>query len=236
MPMSLNDRLGGGLKKGNHVVAFGRPEAGKSCFSINAACGFARQGYKGLYFINEDRPEDIILRCISNLSGIPKHEFSDRTQEATDLAHENGYENIMVISVAPGTLDQIERLCERYKPDWMVIDQLRNIQIKEDNRVIQLEKAATGIRTIAKKYDIATVSVTQAGDSASGKAVLDMSDIDSSKTGIPAQADLMVGIGINDELELRGMRQLSLPKNKLGGRHESFHVNIDPLLSRFTSV
>lgn len=236
MPQALNDRLDGGLKKGNHVVAFGRPEAGKSCFSINAACGFARQGYHGLYFINEDRPEDILLRCISNLSGIPKHEYDSRVDEAEELAEQNGFSLIRVVSVAPGTLDQIERLLERYKPDWMVIDQLRNIQIKEDNRVIQLEKAATGIRTLAKKYNVAAVSVTQAGDSASGKAVLDMSDIDSSKTGIPAQADLMVGIGVTDELEMRGHRYLSLPKNKLGGRHESFAVNIDTLLSRFTSV
>lgn len=236
MPQSLNDRLGGGLKKGNHVIAFGRPEAGKSCFSINAACGFARQGFKGLYFINEDRPEDILLRCISNLSGIPAFDFSARSDEARELAEANGYANIRVISAAPGTLDQIDRLCERFQPDWMVIDQLRNIQIKEDNRVVQLEKAASGIRNIAKKWNIATVSVTQAGDSASGKAVLDMSDVDSSKTGIPAQADLMVGIGVTDDLELQGKRYLSLPKNKLGGRHESFPVNIDPLISRYTSV
>lgn len=236
MPMALNDRLGGGLKKGNHVVAFGRPEAGKSAFAINAACGFARQGFKGIYFINEDRVEDILLRCISNLTGIQKFELSDRYEEATELAHENGYANIICISASPGTLDQIERLVDRYTPDWMVIDQLRNVQIKEDNRVVQLEKAATGIRNIAKMYNVATVSVTQAGDSASGKAILDMSDIDSSKTGIPAQADLMVGIGVTDELEMQGKRYLSLPKNKLGGRHESFPVNIDILLSRYTSV
>lgn len=236
MPMALNDRLGGGLKKGNHVVAFGRPEAGKSAFAINAACGFARQGFKGIYFINEDRVEDILLRCVSNLTGIQKFELSDRCVEATDLAHENGYGNIICISASPGTLDQIERLVDRYTPDWMVIDQLRNVQIKEDNRVVQLEKAATGIRNIAKMYNVATVSVTQAGDSASGKAILDMSDIDSSKTGIPAQADLMVGIGVTDELEMQGKRYLSLPKNKLGGRHESFPVNIDILLSRYTSV
>ena len=236
MPMALNDRLGGGLKKGNHVVAFGRPEAGKSAFAINAACGFARQGFKGIYFINEDRVEDILLRCVSNLTGIYKDELSDRYLEATELAHDNGYGNIICISASPGTLDQIERLVDRYNPDWMVIDQLRNVQIKEDNRVVQLEKAATGIRNIAKMYNVATVSVTQAGDSASGKAILDMSDIDSSKTGIPAQADLMVGIGVTDELEMQGKRYLSLPKNKLGGRHESFPVNIDILLSRYTSV
>jgi KaiC/GvpD/RAD55 family RecA-like ATPase len=238
MPQSLNDRLRGGLKKGNHVVAFGRPEAGKSCFAINAACGFARQGFQGLYFINEDRPQDIILRCVANLSGVfvDENSSAEDIDEATRLAVENGFRNIRVLSVAPGTLDQIERMVERYKPDWIVIDQLRNVQIKDDNRVVQLEKAATGVRTIGKKYNCVVVSVTQAGDSASGKAVLDMSDIDSSKTGIPAQADVMIGIGVNDELEIHGNRMLSLPKNKRGGRHESFAVNIDILLSRMTSV
>lgn len=235
MPRALNDRLDGGLKKGHHVVAFGRPEAGKSCFAINAACGFARQGFKGLYFINEDRPEDIILRCVANLSGYTKQQLRDDWKEAIALAEQNGFRNITVVSVAPGTLDQLDRLLERYTPDWTVVDQLRNIQIKEDNRVMQLEKAATGVRTLAKKHNVAVVSVTQAGDSASGKAILEMSDVDSSKTGIPAQADVMVGIGVNEELELNGQRILSLPKNKLGGRHESFPVKIDPILSRFTS-
>jgi KaiC/GvpD/RAD55 family RecA-like ATPase len=235
-PRSLNDRLGGGLKRGHHVIAFGRPEAGKSLFAINAACGFARQGYKGIYLINEDREEDIILRTISNLTNIPGWELEGHASEAIDLAAQNGFHNIIFVSAAPGTLEQIDRLMERYRPVWMVVDQLRNIQIKEDNRTVQLEKAATGIRTLGKKWDVAIVSVTQAGDSASDKAILDMSDVDNSKTGIPAQADLMVGIGVTDELEMRGQRYLSLPKNKLGGKHESFPVKIDPVLSKLTSV
>lgn len=235
-PTSLNNRLDGGLKKGNHVVVFGRPESGKSCFVINAACGFARQGYKGLYFINEDRPQDILLRCASNLSGLTKHQIIDDPVNADSQAKLNGFGLIEVISCAPGNLAQIERCIEKYEPDWMVIDQLRNIQVRDDNRVIQLEKAATGIRTLAKKYNVATISVTQAGDSADGKAVLDMGDVDFSNTGIPAQADLMVGIGVTDELEMAGHRYLSLPKNKLGGVHESFPVKIDTLRSRMKSV
>ena len=79
------------------------------------------------------------------------------------------------------------------------------------------------------------ITVTQAGDSASGKSILDMGDVDSSNTGIPAQADVMVGIGMSDEDEANGRRVISLPKNKPGGNHGTFPVLVDPTKSRIRS-
>lgn len=237
MPMSLNDRLDGGLKGGHHVVAYARPEAGKSMFAINAACGFARQGHKGLYLINEDRPKDIILRITSNLTGMTKHQIRDDPKLADSKARAIGFENITVVSAAPGTVFQIEeQLSKRPDYKWVVIDQLRNLKVKADNRTNQLEAAATGVRNLAKKANVVAISVTQAGDSATGKAVLDQGDVDSSNTGIPAQADLMVGIGVNLELEQAGCRMLSLPKNKLSGDHSHFPVRVEPYISRIRSV
>lgn len=236
-PQSLNDRLDGGAKGGHHIVAFGRPEAGKSMFAINAACGFVRQEAKGLYFINEDRPKDIILRITSNLTGMNKHEIRDNPVLAQDKAYAAGFGNIIVINCAPGTPNQIEEeLSKHHEAKWIVIDQLRNLKVKSENRTNQLEAAATAVRNIAKVGNVVALSVTQAGDSASGKAQLEQGDVDSSNTGIPAQADLMVGIGINMELEAAGCRQLSLPKNKLSGDHSTFPVKVDPFLSRIKSA
>ncbi len=81
-----------------------------------------------------------------------------------------------------------------------------------------------------------TLSVTQAGDSASGKLVLETGDVDFSNVGIPAQADVMVGIGFDATFEAEGLRNISLPKNKISGRHENFPVRIVPQLSRFITV
>lgn len=235
-PKSLNDRLDGGLKRGHHLTAFGPVEVGKSALCINASSGFARQGKRGLYFINEDRPQDIIMRHISNLSGLTKQQIHHDPQRAQKMANEAGFQNIIVVNCSPGTPQQIEDYIDKYEPEWVVVDQLRNLKVKAESRVNQLEAAATAVRNIGKKTDTLMVSVTQAGDSASGKLILETGDVDFSNVGIPAQADVMVGIGMDATMEAEGTRMLSLPKNKISGLHEHFPVRITPSLSRLTSV
>jgi hypothetical protein len=102
----------------------------------------------------------------------------------------------------------------------------------QDNYVLKLEEAATQARTWAKKYSCVVVSVTQAGDSASGKAVLDLGDVDYSNTGIPAQADVMIGIGASEAQRNAGEVMISLPKNKVSGCHEWFACTTEPHLSK----
>lgn len=234
-PESLTKRLDGGAKRGHHITVYGRPESMKSGTCINANAGFLRQGLKTIYFINEDRPDDITLRHISNLSGMTKRQIEQYPEEAMKRAYANGYENYVVVSCAPGTPAQIEAAIEKHQPACIVVDQLRNLKMKADNRVNQLEYAATAVRTIAKKCDVLALSVTQAGDSGEGKAVLDMGDVDFSNTGIPAQADVMIGVGVDPTLEAENRRMLSLPKNKISGDHAAFPVRVDPSTSRVYS-
>lgn len=235
-PPALYGRLDGGAMKGHHIVVYGRPESGKTAAAITLSCGFLYQGFKVLYFINEDRDESIILRHVYNLSNMDKFQVRDNPQQAQERAIGRGFNNLVVIGCSPGTPAQIVEEIERHQPDCIIVDQLRNLKVRADNRVNQLEHAATEIRTIAKKYNVLAVSVTQAGDSAEGKAVLDMGDVDYSNTGIPAQADVMIGIGVDAVLEAESRRMYSLPKNKISGNHQHFPVNILPQFSRITDV
>lgn len=235
-PEAVNRRLDGGAKKGHHIVVFARPEAGKSAFVINATCGFARQGKRVLYLINEDRAEDIILRIVSNLSGMDKHSIRDNPKVASVEARNNGWDNIIVVDLAPGTPSQIRALIKKYQPDCVIVDQLRNLKVRSDNRTNQLEMAATEIRNIGKELDVLMLSVTQAGDSADGQLILGHGDIDYSNTGIPAQADVLVGIGVNDEYYQKGLRVVNLSKNKVGAVHEHFPIRLVQALSRYVSV
>ena len=177
-PLSLNERVENSAKKGHHITVYGRPEVSKSATCINMNCGFARQGKRSIYFINEDRPQDIIIRHVSNLSGMTKNQIHTDPHRAQDLAEEVGYGNIMVVSCAPGTPRQIMEYVEKFNPDCIIVDQLRNLKVRADTRVNQLEQAATQIRNIAKEMNVLAVSVTQAGDSANNKAVLEMGDVD----------------------------------------------------------
>lgn len=234
-PLALNERLDGGLDPGHHLVTFARPEMGKTAFNVNVACGFARQGAEGIYFINEDRVEDIYMRLIYNLAKMTKKDFERDPTAAIDKALANGLKFIHLIDLSPGTPRQVEALVDKLRPKWVVMDQLRNLDMGEQNKVLQLEKATTCMRTLAKKYSYVGVSTTQAGDSAEGKALLTMGDVDFSNTGVAAQADVLVGIGGTPNDVAEGRRIINISKNKVSGRHENFPVRLFPEYSIYSS-
>jgi replicative DNA helicase len=236
-PTALNNRLDGGVLRGHHMVVFARPEMGKTLFLVNAVAGFLSQNLTVLYVGNEDPIYDIALRVVCRLTKKDRYTVLANPEAADAEAQKLGYSNLVLASLAPGTPSEIEALVEEYKPDVILIDQLRNVAIGgKEGYVQQLEKAATAARRIAKRYNVFVVSVTQAGDSATGKAVLEMGDVDSSNTGIPAQADIMVGIGASQEDQAMGRRVISLPKNKRSGKHEYFPVRFDTQTSRIINV
>ena len=74
------------------------------------------------------------------------------------------------------------------------------------------------MRNFGKKYNMAAISIAQAADSATGKAILTRGDIDNSNVGIPGTADVLLGIGATEEQELAGIRVFSFVKNKLGDK------------------
>ncbi len=92
------------------------------------------------------------------------------------------------------------------------------------------------MRNLAKKNDILVIGVTQAGDSGTNKLRLEMGDIDFSNTGMPAQMDLIIGVGSNEEYDSKSWRMISLPKNKLSGEHLYFPVMVDTKTSKVTSI
>jgi KaiC/GvpD/RAD55 family RecA-like ATPase len=231
-PPSLNQRLDGGVKPGHHLVVFARPEMGKTLAVIEMIAGFVSQGLSVLYVGNEDPIDDVNMRVVNRLSGMNKFEVLNHPEAADTKARKAGYDLLIMAALAPGTAREITNLIEDHAPDVLVLDQLRNLNMHNDNYVLQLEQAATQARTWAKRYSCVVVSVTQAGDSASGKAVLDLGDVDYSNTGIPAQADVMIGLGANKKNRDRGEIVMSLPKNKVSGKHEYFAVLAEPTLSQ----
>jgi len=235
-PESLNRRLDGGLRPGHHMLVYARPEMGKTMMAVEMMAGFLLQGLTVLYIGNEDPIDDVNMRVVNRLAGMTKTEVMEEPDKADAIIRTKGYDNLILASLAPGTAREITGLIEHYEPHVLVLDQLRNINMHDDNRVLQLEKAATQAREWGKRYSCVVVSVTQAGDSASGKAILDIGDVDYSNTGIPSQMDVMVGIGATEQNKMRGEVVISLPKNKISGVHTHFAVLSEPHLSKFVSL
>ena len=226
-PKALNERCAGGARAGHHILIFGRPESGKTAFAINMCAGFLKQGLSVLYINNEEPAEDIRDRVRARLLKIPRHTLNaDRSRASAALQTIRGA-SLIVAPLCPGSPYQISKLLETRPFQVLVIDQLRNLSVKADTKVGELETAAKEARSLGKKHNVLVVSITQAGDSATNKVYLSMNDVDSSKTGIPAAVDVMVGIGSDDGMKANNLMGISLPKNKLSGDHSNLTVKAD---------
>lgn len=223
-PKALNDRLDGGALRGHHVLVFARPETGKTLFAINLCAGFLHQKLDVLYVGNEEPAADIRDRIRGRLLKTSKAEIRrDRVGAASRLDKAD----LGIILITEGnSFASVRKLLGRGGAFGVVVfDQIRNMRLKSDSRTAELEAAGIEARAIAKEFNVLVVSITQAGDSASNKVYLEMSDVDSSKTGLPASADLMIGVGCDEAMKVNGLLGLSLPKNKLSGIHERFTVS-----------
>ena len=234
-PKALNQATGGAIR-GNNVLVFGRPEVGKSLFIINMVGGLLHDGYKVLFIENEDPAKSTMSRLICRLAEKPIVDVIENPDEVENIVRQRGYDNLILKSLSPGTFRDIQSLIDQHGVDVVVINQLRNIWVGKESRVEQMEIAATSARNLAKKNDILVIGVTQAGDSGTNKLRLEMGDIDFSNTGMPAQMDLIIGVGSNEEYDSKSWRMISLPKNKLSGEHLYFPVLIDTKTNKITSI
>lgn len=238
-PKALGDRLEGGMQGSDSMIVIARPELGKTALNLTMATGAARDGFKVMIYNNEERMSRLYLRAISCMTGLTSHEVRADIYTARQQAMDRGFGNIIFKEMTPGSPRQIKAEIERHTEHdtkLIIVDQLRNLLVKADTKTNQLEEAAKAIRNIGKEMDIATISVTQAGDSAQDKSVLDMGDVDSSNTGIPGACDVLLGIGANVIQKDQGIRVLTPIKNKLSGDHEPFPTRINPFISKYVSL
>jgi archaellum biogenesis ATPase FlaH len=232
----ITKALNGGLLKGHTVWVFARPEVGKSAFVLSCAASLVKQGLRVAFFENEDPIRATIERfqgCLTRMTAVDRVRDPDAAQQVLEAQK---YELIDFVQITPGTLEEIDAYCEKNKPDVVIVNQLRNIKVRSENRTNQLEIIAVGLRNIAKKHNVLMIGVTQAGDSGTDKLVLDIGDIDSSNTGIPAAADVIIGIGCNKDFERDKLRMIAFPKNKTGGGHVYVKMKFNDQTHRYEDI
>lgn len=236
VPKILNSKLNGGVLRGHNIVVYARPEIGKSLFALNFAAYSVATGKRVLYVANEEPDKDITRRLLARLTGtdINNLHSEQAIAEAIDKCRSR-YENFHLLHEAGCTARDVSKAALQTEPDIIIVDQLKNLKVDDDNRALQLDRVAREIRQLGIKHNAVTLSVTQAGATAQNKRILDMNDVEFSHTGIPGAADLMIGIGADENDLAINRRTITLNKNKVSGVHASFPVWVDPTITAFTS-
>lgn len=236
-PALRSQLLGGGALPGHTVLIYGRPESGKSLLAIQMSAFAAFSGKRVLYCGNEEAVETLGMRVACNLARRSIKDFQHDSHAIRKMARKRGLDRVSVMEMAPGTFAEIETGIKDTNADLLVVDQLTGVDVGEQSDVRSMDKAARSFRALCKSERVVGIAVSQAGDRTEKHGQLPptwltMSDVYGSRTGIPAQMDLMLGIGYDEEMLDRDQRAISIPKNKLGGSHDPFLVTIDKLSSR----
>ena len=228
----------GGIGGGNLMIAFARPETGKTAFWVSLCAGpngFAEQGAKVHAFINEEPAIRTQMRAISCYTGMTREEIIQEKDIAKRIWAEIK-DNISMFDTVDWSIEDIDAHCEKHKPDIIVIDQLDKINVtgtfaRTDEK---LRKIYTNIREIAKRRECAVIAISQASAEADNRNSISFSQMENSKTGKAAEADLIIGIGKNITSDPSDRtRTLCVSKNKINGYHGEPHCMIRKEISRY---
>ena len=230
----------GGIGPGNFMIAFARPETGKTAFWVSLVAsedGFAKQGAKVHAFINEEPAVRTQMRAINAWTGYTKDEIINNLKESHELWSEIK-DNIKMLDVVDWSMDDIDVHCDKYKPDIIIIDQLDKVSVKGTYARTdeKLRAIYTSAREIAKRHNCAVIAISQASADAHNRTTLSFDMMENSKTGKAAEADLIIGIGkyqvTPEDPDLD--RTLCISKNKITGYHGAPVVRIAKEISRYT--
>jgi KaiC/GvpD/RAD55 family RecA-like ATPase len=231
---SLRRRVEG--VSGGHLMLVGaRPNTGKTSFHASLIAGpggWAEQGAKCVILCNEEAYERVgarYLAAATNMS-IPEIRGNMALAKSRYSKVEN---NIKVKDASNKDMAWVEAVVKASNPDIVVLDMGDKFAAKtSDKSDVYLKEAAIHARHIAKEYNCTVIWMSQLSAVAEGKVYVDQSMMEGSKTGKAAEADLMVLISKNPQVEGSDeqdtQRHLNIAKNKLqGGWHGVVHCELD---------
>lgn len=238
----------GPVHGGDFVIVGARPETGKTTFLCSEFTHMVTQLplEKGaIIFNNEEDGRKIFARLVQSAL---KYTLMDIAVDE-DKAEQKYIDTV-------GRLDRIKVVhkennlsihdIDRYLKNGdyglvgiNVLDKVRGFE-KDESEVSRMRKLAQFVRNLAIKYKVCIIAVMQADATGEGKAWLDQSQLYGSKTGVQGEADVIIMIGHNGDIDTR---YLSVAKNKLPGgpraipaeRHGKFDVQFDQERGRYES-
>lgn len=167
------DNLLGGLKKGELVVLAGRPSMGKTAFSTNIGVYIAQQKKAVLFISLEMSYEQLCMRIISSLSGVPLNNLLhakitpksvkeclssiEKFKALPLFIYDSGF-------LSPGAFRSLLRQMKRqHNIELVVLDYLQLMEVggKTESREQEISKISRSLKLIAKEIGIPIIALSQ---------------------------------------------------------------------------
>ena len=236
---SLSRAVRGG-RAGEFMIAFARPEVGKTAFYVSLAVapnGFCAQGADVHIITNEEPAKRTMIRAMSAYTGFSKEQLYMHREQAKQKLTEI-QANIIMRDKVDASVEWLNKYCERHKPDIVIIDQLDKLDVmgtfaRTDEKLRQIYLK---FREVCKRHDVFGIGISQASADAENRTNVTYAMMENSKTGKAAEADLIIGIGKQDITDHNDTRRyLTISKNKLTGFHGNIVCNLETDTSRYTA-
>jgi hypothetical protein len=230
-----------GVSGGQLIEVGARPNTGKTSFHaslIASPGGFAHQGAKCIILCNEEPTHRVGARYLTAAAGMTAREVRDNLS-AAKAKYEPVMNNIKIKDAGGRDMAWVESVCKTHKPDILVLDMGDKFGVAGSySRPDEALKAcAIYARQIAKTYDCAVFYMSQLSAEAEGRAQLNQSMMEGSRTGKAAEADLMVLIGkspsVEGQEEESPLRHINIVKNKLNGWHGMVNCELNYQTARY---
>ena len=230
-----------GVNAGHLIEIGARPNTGKTSFHaslIASPNGFAHQGANCIVLCNEEGYHRVGARYLTASTGMEMREIKANPSKARDL-YAPVKDKIKIKDATGRDMSWVESVCKAYKPDIVLLDMgdkfARTGGFARHDEALKAN--AIHARQIAKQHNCAVFYMSQLSAEAEGKVVLNQAMMEGSRTGKAAEADLMILIAKNPQVEGQGeedsQRHLNIVKNKLTGWHGSVHCNLNYMTARY---
>ena len=230
-----------GVSGGHLIVVGARPNTGKTSFHASLIAGeggWAHQGAKCIVLCNEESYQRVAARYLCAASNMTMAEVRENVSLASKRY--NPVRELVSFKDSTGkNMSWVESIVKHEKPDIVVLDMGDKFaDVKSERSDITLKVAAIHARNIAKQYDCTVIWMSQLSAEAEGKADLNQSMMEGSKTGKAAESDLMILIGKTQQAEgeeVDPVRYLNIAKNKINGYQNRITCMLDGGRSLYTA-
>jgi len=242
------NRMLGSLRKGNFGFVFARPETGKTTFLASEVTFMCEQLKEEdgpiIWLANEEPGVNVKLRVYQAFFGIDLTTLMSDIPRWSALFSEKSRGKIKILDRATIHKSTVSKLCAKYNPSLLIVDQIDKITGFENEREdLRLGSIYQWFRELAKTY-CPVIGICQADGTGEGVKWLTMGHVANAKTAKQAEADWILGIGKQNADGYENIRYLHLSKNKLLGdsdtdpnlRHGKLEVLLEAQYARYKDL